>query len=123
MLTLAGSAIGLFVAHALVRAAIRALPSQQRAVLLHADRLGVTPEIVAAVVAISIAAGLLFGILPKLRRAEGNLAHALTSRTGIGANARARAVLVAAEIALALMLITGTGLLARSVYRLSFVAC
>jgi putative ABC transport system permease protein len=122
MLTLAGSAIGLFVAHALVRAAIRALPSQQRAVLLHADRLGVTPEIVAAVVAISIAAGLLFGILPRLRRAEGNLAHALTSRTGIGANARARAVLVAAEIALALMLITGTGLLARSVYRLSHVS-
>jgi predicted permease len=122
MLTLAGSLIGLLAADALVRAAIRLLPPGQRASLLHADQLGVTPRIAAAVFAVSIAAGLVFGILPRLRRGDGSLASALTPRTGAGATARARTLLVAAEIALALMLITGTGLLARSVYQLSQVS-
>jgi putative ABC transport system permease protein len=122
LLTVAGSAAGLLAGHWLVRAAIQSLPRQQRATVLHADRLGVTPEIAAAVLLVSIGFGLVFGVLPRLRRAEGSLTRALTSRTATGANARARAALVAAEIALALMLITGTGLLARSVYRLSQVS-
>ncbi len=122
LLMLAGSAVGLFAAHALVRSAVAALPPQQRAALLHADRLGVSPEVVLLAAATAVAGGFLLGLRPALRRGQTGLVHALTTRAASGTGARTRTLLVAAEVALALMLIAGTALLARSVYHLSCVS-
>jgi predicted permease len=122
LLTLAGSAIGLLAADALVRAAMRALPAQQRVAVLRAEQLGVVPEVAGLTIAMAIAVGAILGLLPVARRAAADVARALTLRGGSHSSARTRATLVAAEIALAMMLLTGAGLLARSVYRLSQVS-
>jgi predicted lysophospholipase L1 biosynthesis ABC-type transport system permease subunit len=72
-------------------------------------------------IALSVAAGLLFGIAPALRARRVDLLESLkeggpqSTRSGH----RLRQVLVAAEVTLAVMLAINTGLLARSVYELS----
>ncbi|HUG09959.1 MAG TPA: FtsX-like permease family protein, partial [Opitutaceae bacterium] len=72
-------------------------------------------------IALSVAAGLLFGIAPALRARRVDLLESLkegghqSTRTGH----RLRQGLVAAEVTLAVMLAINTGLLARSVYELS----
>ena len=67
-------------------------------------------------VLIAVAAALLFGIVPGLRMAGGNLHETLKS-TGSGQgrrHERVRSVLVVSEVALACMLLVGAGLLLRS---------
>lgn len=118
MLTTVGAAIGLIAASALVRAAMSAVPVRQKASLLHADRLDLTPEVAAAAVVVSILAGLVLGIATSLRVKRLNVARSLTARAAAPSGGRWRGALVAGEIALALMLMAGTGLLARSVYGL-----
>ncbi len=70
---------------------------------------------------LAVAAALLFGIVPGLRMAGGNLHEALKS-TGAGSgqsrkHERIRSVLVVTEVALACMLLIGAGLLLRSFMR------
>jgi predicted permease len=74
--------------------------------------------------AISVAAGLLFGALPALTASRTNVEAALRqggARSGDG-RGRLRAALVAAEVALALVLATGAGLLLRSYLLLQAIA-
>ncbi len=74
--------------------------------------------------AISVAAGLLFGALPALAASRTNVDAALRqggARSGSG-RGRLRAALVAAEVALALVLATGAGLLLRSYLLLKAIA-
>jgi putative ABC transport system permease protein len=94
-----------------------------RDLLPRADEVTVDPLalLVAAVLAILVVVGL--GLLPALRR-SGPLTAAL--REGVGASRgparrRLRAALVVGEIALALVLLTGAGLLLRSLERLQRV--
>ncbi len=122
MLTTAGTAIGSIVAGALVRSAMSAVPARQKASLLYADRLDVAPEVVAGVFVLSILAGLTLGIFTSIRTNRADFRCSLTLRGATAGGARWRSVLVAGEVALALMLIAGTGLLARSVYRLLHVS-
>jgi predicted permease len=75
-------------------------------------------EAVAWTVAIAVAAAVLFGLMPALRMASGNLQEALKD-SGHGASAGRRheglrSALVVAEIALACVLLVGGGLLLRS---------
>ena len=69
-------------------------------------------------VLIAAVAGLLFGLLPGLRMASGNLQESLKdSGAGSGQSRRherIRSVLVVSEVALACMLLVGAGLLLRS---------
>lgn len=66
--------------------------------------------------------GLAFGLIPALQATKGNVARALndTGRgsTGSGRQNSVRNTLVIVEIALALMLLTGTGLLLRSLHEM-----
>ena len=65
--------------------------------------------------AVSIATGLLFGILPAALLSRSNLIQALREGTrGAGGRHRTRKVLVVAEVAMALVLLVAAGLLARS---------
>ena len=65
---------------------------------------------------------LIFGLLPALQAAGGNVRESLNEggRSGIGSRkqGRARRVLVIAEVALALMLLVGSGLMVRSFIKL-----
>jgi putative ABC transport system permease protein len=69
-------------------------------------------------VTVSLATGILFGIIPALQVSRGDLVQALKegfgdSKTGLRQN-QLRSVLVAAQITLALVLLIGAGLLIRS---------
>jgi putative ABC transport system permease protein len=66
-------------------------------------------------IAVSVATGLLFGILPALQLSRSNLVQSLREGTrGAGTRSRTRRALVVAEVALALVLLASAGLLARS---------
>jgi putative ABC transport system permease protein len=72
-------------------------------------------------VAISMATTLLFGLVPALGGARLNLSGAIAGdarRTAVAPTSAARRLLVGAEIALAIVLLTGAGLMIRSVGRL-----
>jgi putative ABC transport system permease protein len=74
---------------------------------------------------LSIAATLLFGLLPALHASRLNLSDTLKlggGKTTAGAGARLRSSLVVLEIALSVMLLAGAGLLLRSFQMLNHVA-
>jgi predicted permease len=64
-------------------------------------------------------AGFLFGVLPALRTARGDLHDALRSRPGEAATARSRlrSLLIGSQVTLSLVLLTGSGLLLRTLER------
>jgi putative ABC transport system permease protein len=72
---------------------------------------------------VSVATGLLFGLVPALHATRVDLHQTLkgAESTSSGGRGRARAVLMAAEIALAMLLCVGAGLTLQSFYRLSRV--
>jgi predicted permease len=74
--------------------------------------------------ALSVATGLLFGLLPALQASRPDLQSALRGGRGLvaeGSGRIARRALVVAEVALALVLLTGAGLFIRSFARLQSV--
>ena len=83
------------------------------------------PRILAFVVSVSIGAVFLFGLIPALSASRVDVNEALKeggARAGIGRSThRLRGLLVVVETALALILLTGAGLLARSLVRLTEV--
>ena len=66
--------------------------------------------------ALSVLTGVLFGLAPSLIAARDSVAHGLreASRSHIGGGRRMRPVLVAAEVALSLILLSGAGLVFRT---------
>jgi putative ABC transport system permease protein len=89
-------------------------------------RIGVDWTVVAFAFGVSVATGLVFGLVPALQATRVDLREALNEagRGGGSSSARhhrLRAVLVVAEIALALMLLVSAGLLLRSFARLQQV--
>jgi predicted permease len=116
LLALAGGALGLLVAHWGTRAALAALP----AALPRAAEIGLDTRVLGFTLAVSLLAGILFGLVPTLRTARPNL-HDTLKEGGRGASSahhRAQDVFVVAEMALALVLLIGAGLMIRSLTRL-----
>jgi predicted permease len=112
----AAGAVGLGLA-ALVVHWIRVAGRDQ---LPRAEEVGLEPGVLAAAVCLSMVIVVGLGILPAMRR-SGPLTAALRdgARAGAGTGRRRlRAGLVVGELALALVLLTGTGLLLRSLVRL-----
>jgi putative ABC transport system permease protein len=77
-------------------------------------------------VGISLLAGVLLGVTPALHAASGNAADALQqtgSRGSAGgaSQSRTRSILLVSQVALSLVLLTGTGLLLSSLWRLQRV--
>lgn len=73
-------------------------------------------------VGLSVLTALVFGVMPALRAAPVNLTQDLTSSSrtsGTKATARLRGALVAGQVALAALLLVGSGLLVRSLARLT----
>ncbi len=88
------------------------------------DLVAVNSRVLRFAGALSVVSGILFGLVPALRGASGNLVGALKT-TGRGSllapSRRFRSALVIAEIALALVLLVGAGLMIRSFARLMAV--
>ena len=114
LLAVAGGALGI----ALAYAGIQLLVYLQPARLPRLAEITLDPVVLLFTLALSIVAGLLFGLIPVLRYARPHVVEALkdTSRgssDGPGRN-RARNALVVAQVALAVVLLVGSGLLIRT---------
>ena len=114
ILSVAGALVGLGLAYALVTW----LADQGSIALPLLELLRIDGAALGWTVLVAVAAAVLFGLVPGLRIAGGNLQEAL-KESGIGSgqsrrHERLRSVLVVAEMALACMLLVGAGLLLRS---------
>jgi putative ABC transport system permease protein len=121
LLSLAGGALGLLFAWASLGPLLKLSATSLPAVFaVSLDR-----WVLAFTLIVSVATGLLFGIVPALRTAKLDLRETLNegsrgSTSGPGHH-RIRGALVAAEIAMAMLLLVGSGLLLRSFSRLQDV--
>jgi putative ABC transport system permease protein len=109
----AGAAAGAAVAEATVRGLIRMAPVS----LPRLDQAGLDWRVLMFAIVTAIAAGMLAGLAPALRgaAASGEPSLVLDARGSTGAPSRLRTVLVVADFALALVLLTGAGLMLRTV--------
>ena len=118
LLGMAGGALGLVMAGALIKLLVAFAPPQ----LPRVDMIGVAGAPVVITVGVTLAAVLLFGVVPALIASRGELASPLRydSRAGTETRARRRMrqALVASQVALALVMLAGAALLGRSLERL-----
>ena len=121
VLGLAAGIVALAAAFLSLRIFMRLLPADT-------PRLGsisLRPSDVLFTLAVSVLAGLLFGIIPSVRMASVNLIAVLRlgrgGLTGKGSRFGASMVLVMAQIGLSVMVVTAAGLILHSLYKLSQV--
>ena len=116
LLGIAAGAIGLLPAAFGLKAALHALP----AALPRANEIGLDFRVLAFTTLISIATGISFGLAPAWRIAKENPQTALKEggRGSSGGNQRALSAFVIVEVAVALVLLTGAGLMVRSLVHL-----
>ncbi len=112
LLAAIGGALGLVLAVIGTNALVRLLP----AALPRAAEVSIDARVLVFTLAVSLFAGILFGLLPALKSSRTNLQHVLrqTSRGSGGARQRAQGLLVSLEVAMALVLLVGAGLMIRS---------
>ena len=88
------------------------------------DEVSISGTVLAFALLVTTVTGLLFGLIPALRGSRGDVIGTLreggktSSQFGIG---RARGVLVVSEVALAVVLLTGAGLMLRSLWKLQSI--
>jgi predicted permease len=120
VLGLLGGAAGLSVAAATMKALLALDP----ATLPRAQQAGLSLPVVVFTAAVSLGAGLLFGLLPALQVSRVALDDVLreAGRSTTGGRGRLRRALVAGQVAIAVVLLAGSGLLLKSFARLRAVA-
>jgi predicted permease len=113
-LALLGGAVGLGLAYAAIRVLATIAPDG----LPRVEEITIDPTVLLFTAAISVVAGLLFGMLPVVKFARPQLSNALKEGgrlSSVGkARHRARNTLVVAEIALAVVLLVASGLMIRT---------
>jgi putative ABC transport system permease protein len=114
LLGLVGGALGLGLAYAGIRLLVYLQPAQ----LPRLSEITLDPLVIGYTLAVSIVAGLLFGIIPILKYARPQLANAL-KENGRGSSDgrerhRARNTLVVAQVAMAVVLLVASGLMVRT---------
>jgi putative ABC transport system permease protein len=116
LLGAAGGALGI----ALAWLGLETLLSLAPMTIPRLDQVAVDGRVLAFAVLLSLATGLLFGIVPAWRSGRVNPQRALaeTRATAGAASHRTRTILVIADLAVALVLLAGAGLMLRSVGRL-----
>lgn len=122
VLTGAGAALGILLAYAGLGAMLSLAPAS----LPRVEDVGIDNRVLGLTLAISVGVALLFGALPLLQSGRRDLHESLQSGSGRGASAgraqrRLRSLLVVAELAMAVTLMTGAGLLIRSLWQLQRV--
>jgi putative ABC transport system permease protein len=116
LLAMAGGALGVLLATWIVKLFVASRPVS----IPRIDLVAVDGRVIAFAAAISIATGIVFGLVPALRASTPDVLSSLRhAARGAGlAPSRVRSVLVVAEVALALVLLVGAGLMIRSFARL-----
>lgn len=121
LLGIAGGALGL----ALASAALRALAASGVAHLPRIENISIDPWVLAFTLGISLAAGLVFGLIPVFKYARPHLSDSLRSGGRSLSQSkdrhRARSVLVVMQVALALVLLVSSGLMIRTFQALRHV--
>jgi len=121
LLAIAGGVLGLTWAHTGVRLIMAFLAGK----LPHSIEVGLDAKVLAFTAVISVASGILAGVLPALRLTRGNVSQSL--KEGLGrtdtdsGGHRTRSILVVSEVALSLILLVGAGLMIRSFQKLQGV--
>lgn len=115
LLSIAGGALGVVLAEFGLRALLSALPHN----LPRSENIGLHLPVLAFTMAASIAAGMLFGLAPALQSTTTNLQDAL-QKNARGASGRNASLsrLVMVQFALTLVLMSGAGMLLRSIRNL-----
>jgi putative ABC transport system permease protein len=109
---------------ALAELAMRLLRAAAPANIPRIQNLGIDTGVLCFTAALSLAAGLLFGVLPSLDSSKTNANDALKQGTGKGGDVRHKRwgqTLVVGEIALAMVLLSGAALLIKSYWKLAHV--
>jgi len=116
LLALAGGTVGLFLAAWGTQAAIHALPDA----LPRANEIHLSARVLIFALATSILTGILFGLIPALKTASGDVHETLKEggRGMSGTRHRAQNSIVILEMAIALVLLVGAGLMIRSLAKL-----
>ncbi len=116
VLALVGGSAGLILAAWGTRAALGVLPSA----LPRSEEIGLDLRVLFFTSAISLAAGILFGLAPALRMSRTGLNDTLKEggRSGAAVRHRTQGAFVITEMAMAVVLLIGAGLMVRSVIRL-----
>lgn len=115
-----GAILGVGIAWFGVRALVALAPDN----VPRLDEVSVDYRVVLFTAAITIATGLLFGVAPAVRGRRGETADTLRDggkTSGHAVPAVARRTLVVAEVALAVIMLTGAGLLVRSLIKLQAI--
>jgi predicted permease len=125
VLSLAGGIIGLFVGWAGIRALLSVNTAGLPRVGENGSLVGLDWRVVAFTMAVSLATGIIFGLIPALQSSKADLTTTLKesagrSGTGFRQN-KVRSVLVVVEVALALVLLIGSALLIRTAVALGRV--
>ncbi len=119
LLSLAGGALGLLLAHSGIALILKFLSDN----LPKSTEVSLDASVLAFTVFISIFTGVVAGLLPAIRMTKTNVNDAL--KQGLGktdsdsGGRRTRSVLVVSEVALSLILLVGAGLMIRSLWLLS----
>jgi putative ABC transport system permease protein len=113
VLSIIGGAVGLLFARAGLALLVWLAPTR----LPRLDEIGLDPAVIGFTLALSIVAGLLFGLIPVMRTATPNAAalqESGRSSSGGRQRHRTRSVLVVSQVALALVLLIVSGLMIRT---------
>ncbi len=114
LLGVAGGAIGL----ALAYVSLRLLAASKLAHLPRIDNISIDPQVLLFTLAISLVAGLIFGLIPVFKYARPGLSNTLRgagrSQCQSKDRHRARRVLVVVQVALAMVLLVSSGLMIRT---------
>lgn len=114
LLAVIGGGLGLLLAMYGTKAAIAAMPVN----MPRAEDIGLDLRVLLFTMLISVCAGIAFGLAPALKAARANIGSTLkeSGRSVSGMRSRTQAVLVIGEMAMALVLLTGAGLMIRTLY-------
>jgi predicted permease len=107
-----GGALGILLAYWGTKAVLGALPGA----VPRASEVSLDSRVLLFTIALSLFAGIVFGLAPALKTSRVNLQQVLkeSGRGGSGARHRLHGVFVAGEVAMALVLLVGAGLMVRS---------
>ncbi|HKE22986.1 MAG TPA: ABC transporter permease [Bryobacteraceae bacterium] len=116
VLAVLGGGLGLAIAKWGTAAAVSAVPRT----LPRAEEIGLDGRVLLFTFAVSILAGILFGLAPALKSGSGKIGESLKAggRSISGYRSRTQAALVIGEMAMAFVLLIGAGLMARTLLEL-----
>ena len=116
LLSMIGGALGLVVAKFGITAALATVPRG----LPRAEDIGLDTRVLLFTLAVSVLAGIIFGLIPAWKASRGNVSRQLieSGRALAGGRGSAQNVFVIGEMAMALVLLIGAGLMIRTLVSL-----